>query len=112
MTVEKAVQINGFLGLCTRAGQLVFGQDACVNAVRKRQVALVLLDASCSENTRKRLVDACRSHEIPLYSVEEDGIDRAVGKEGRKVAAIKKGGMGEKMLSLFQGETRLNGNPE
>ena len=101
MTAEEAAQASGFLGLCNRAGQLIFGQDACVNAVRKHQAALILLDEGCSENTRKRFLDACRTHETPLYGVKEDLIDRAVGKEGRKVAAVKRGSMGEKMRLLF-----------
>ena len=110
MTAETAKRISGFLGLCNRAGQLVFGQEACVNAVRKRDAGIVLLDESCSENTRKRFLDTCGTHEIPLYGVAEGMIDSATGKSGRKVAAVKAGGMAEKMLTLLKDESALCGD--
>lgn len=107
MTGEVAMRVNGFLGLCTRAGQLVFGQEACVDAVRKHTAALVLLDSGCSANTRKRFVDACETHKTPLFEIAEGMIAKSVGKEGRMVAAIKHGGMADKLLSLLKDEKIL-----
>ncbi len=107
MTREKTAQVAGFLGLCTRAGQVCFGQDACVDAVRRRGVGLVLVDTDSSANTMKRFTDACTAHGVPLYGLEADIIARAVGKEGRKVAGVRPGGMAQKLLSLLEGEPRL-----
>ena len=58
-----------FLGLCMRAGQVVSGQEACVAAIRGGECALALLDAGASENTLKRVEDACASHQVPLYCI-------------------------------------------
>jgi ribosomal protein L7Ae-like RNA K-turn-binding protein len=107
MTAQIAGRIKGFLGLCTRAGQLILGQEACVDAVRRHSVSVILLDEGCSDNTRKRFLDACQTHGTPLYSLEPELIALAVGKEGRKVAAVKTGGMAEKMLSLLAEEPKL-----
>ncbi len=104
MTEDVQARVCGFLGLCTRAGQAVFGQEACVDAVRKKTVAVVLLDAGCSENTCKRFWDACQTHEIPLYALAEGKIASAVGKDGPKVAAVRRGGMADKLLSLLREE--------
>lgn len=108
MTQETASKVAGFLGLCTRAGRLSFGQEACVKAVRKGEATVVLLDEGASENTRKRLRDACQSHGVPLYGMPEGRIAQAVGKEGRMVASIGGGGMAQKLLKLLEGETPVN----
>ncbi len=109
MTEETARQTAGFLGLCTRAGQLLMGQEACVNAVRRQEAALALLDEDSSENTRKRMMDACSAHQVPLYGLPAGAIARAVGKDGRRVAAIKPGSMARKFFSLLEAEEPLTG---
>ena len=96
----RALQL---LGLCMRAGQIVSGQEACVSAVRNGDAAVVLVDESASENTRKRMTDACQSHDTPLFFITADELGHAIGKPGRMVVALSKGSMGEKVLSYFQG---------
>lgn len=112
MTEETEKHVAGFLGLCTRAGQVSFGQEACVDAVRKRKAALVLLDAGSSENTRKRFLDTCKTYGVPLYSLAEGTLEKAVGKDGRKVAVVMPGGMAKKLLGLLEGEPTLLGQEQ
>ena len=107
MTSEKAVQISGFLGLCARAGQLIFGQEACVDAVRRHKAGIILLDKTSSANTRKRFLDTCATHETLLYGMEDGAIAKAVGKDVCRVVAVKPGGMTKKMIDLFQDEAVL-----
>lgn len=107
MTEAAEKRVAGFLGLCTRAGQLSFGQEACVDAARTRKAALVLLDEGSSENTRKRFLDSCKTHGVPLYGLSEGTLAQAVGKEGRKVAAVMPGGMAQKLLELLKDEPTL-----
>ncbi len=109
MTEMTATRVAGFLGLCVKAGQVSLGQEACVNLVRREAAALVLLDEGCSENTRKRLLDACQTHQVPLYSMPEGRIAQAVGKEGRMMAAIGQGGMAQKLFTLLSLEPSLSG---
>jgi len=97
-------RIRGYLGLCARSGQLVMGQEACVDAVRKNRVALILLDDAGSENTRKRLTDACGIHGIPLFGIAEGTIASAVGKEGIKAVGTKSGGITGQLLTLLSNE--------
>lgn len=112
MTREAANKVAGFLGLCTRAGRLSFGQEACVNAVRKGEAVLVLLDEGASGNTRKRLHNACQTHGVPLYGMPPGRIAQAVGKDGRMAVAIGGGGMAQKLLELLGAEEPMNeGSP-
>jgi ribosomal protein L7Ae-like RNA K-turn-binding protein len=105
-TLER---VRGFLGLCGRAGQTVLGQDACVEAVRGETVALVLIDESSSQTTRKRFFDSCTTHCIPLYGVPQGMIAQALGKNGRMTVAIKRGRMARQLLTLLAEEKSLAG---
>lgn len=102
MSADKESRALQFLGLCMRAGQIVSGQEACVNAVRNGDAAVVLLDKEASENTTKRISDACSSHETPLFFTTPGELGHAIGKPGRMVVALEKGSMGEKVLSYFK----------
>ena len=90
-----------------RAGQMTSGQDACVEAIRSGLAAIVLLDGEASENTCKRITDACHSHSTPLYSVSEGALGHAIGKKGRMVICLREGGMADKLLTMLKDEPRL-----
>ena len=107
MTEQIENQVMNFLGLCMRAGRVISGQEACVDLARQEQAALVLMDAGVSENTRKRISDACRSHNVPLYELTEGALGHAIGKKGRMMVALKPDGMAQKLLSLLKDEQRL-----
>ncbi len=100
MTQRDAIKIRGFLGLCQRAGQVILGQDACVDAVRRRAAALVLLDEGSTDVSKKRFRNACGSHSVPLCEVPAGLIAGALGKEGRMAAAVRPGTMAQKLLEL------------
>jgi ribosomal protein L7Ae-like RNA K-turn-binding protein len=100
LTKTESAKLKGFLGLCRRAGQVILGQDACVDAVRRNTAAVVLLDESSSESSQKRFRNTCTSHHVPLISVPEDMIAQALGKDGRMAAAIRQGTMAQKIIGL------------
>ena len=107
MTEQIENQVISFLGLCMRAGRIVSGQEACVDLARQEQAALVLMDAGASGNTRKRISDACHSHNVPLYEMAEGALGHAIGKNGRMMVALRPDGMAQKLLSLLRDEQQL-----
>ena len=107
MTEMTENRVISFLGLCMRAGRVISGQEACVDLVRTGEAALVLMDASASDNTRKRLTDACRSHDVALYEVSADALGHAIGKKGRMVIALRNDGMAQKLQTMLENEPRL-----
>ena len=96
----KDKQWVGRLGLAMRAGQVVSGDFAVEKLLRGEGAALVLLDADASDNTRKKISDACAHRGIPLAVVETGLLGRAIGKPGRIVAAVKTGDMGTNLRQL------------
>lgn len=107
MTQQVENRVVGFLGLCMRAGRIISGQEACVDLIRREEAALVLMDATASENTQKRITDACHSHQTPLWMLSEGSLGAAIGKRGRMVIALKDDGMAQNLLSLLKEELQL-----
>ena len=92
------------LGLCMRAGKIISGEKACVQAVRMGSVCLVALDESAAKNTTKSVTDACTFYEVPLVLAPANELGFAIGKPGRMVAAITDPSMAERIIQLGKAE--------
>jgi len=89
------------LGIAMRAGRVTSGDGMCEREVRAGRAALVLLDAGSSANTHDKYAAMCAHHGTPLVIVSADALGRAIGKEGRMVAALPKGTFAEKIWTLL-----------
>ena len=78
------------LGFAMKAGKCLCGDFICEKALKGGRAKLILLDASASQSTRERYDGICARENIPLLCIRE--LDAAIGKEGRKVAAVTDGG--------------------
>ena len=99
---EKALSL---LGLCTRAGRLVAGEENCVKAVRAEKARLVVLDGGASANARKALSDACAYRSVPLLETGAGQLGPAVGKRGRMAVAVTDEGFAGAILKAAEKET-------
>ena len=88
------------LGLCARAGKLITGEKACVQAVRAGSAYAALLDGAASQNAAKAVGDACASHGVPLVRTGEYKLGDAIGKPGRMAAAVTDAGMAARIMEL------------
>ena len=89
------------LGLAMRAGQVTSGDDMSEREIRSGRAALVLLDAGASDRTRDKYVTLCQGRGIRLHEVSADALGRAIGKDGRIVAVVKKGPLAKQMATLL-----------
>ena len=99
------IEVDAFysmLGIAKRAGVLTLGTDAVLAAVAAGKAGLVLLDAGASENTKKRLRDACAHYGAALAETADDRLGFAIGKPGRMCAAVKKGTLCDKLKALSE----------
>ena len=92
------------LGLCMRAGKIISGEKACVQAVRAGNACAVVLDRAAAKNTTKSVTDACSFYEVPLVLAAENELGFAIGKPGRMVAAITDPSMADRILQLEKAE--------
>lgn len=79
-------KIKSALGFSMRSGNLLAGDFACENAVKKGKAKLVALDTDASMKTKERYTALCERAKIPLVLVS--GMGEAVGKPGRMIAAV------------------------
>ena len=86
-------------GLAVRAQKAVFGEEACLEAIRKHQAMLLFLDMDASDNTKKRFENACQHHETPLWFFDRAKADLpcAAGKPQGKVFALTDAGFARKL---------------
>ncbi len=78
------------LGLCAKAGKLIYGVPMVCEALKKQKsVVAVFGAADNSPNSQKRLSDRCAFYGVPLYtlSINGDTLAAAVGK-GARLAAL------------------------
>ncbi len=93
--------VSGLLGLAYRAGQITLGTDTALQEIRAGKAALALLDEAASEGTRKKLLDACAFRSVPVYTLPENEISQACGRDGRMAAAVRKGNLANRMQELL-----------
>ena len=78
------------LGLCRRAGGLIFGTPMVCEAMRNQTEVLAVIEASdTSDNTHEKLLSKCGYYQVPHYRIPAttEILARAVGKTGA-VAAV------------------------
>jgi len=97
-------RVLNMLGLCMRAGKIISGEKACIQAIRMGGACAVVMDRAAAKNATKAITDACSYHEVPLILVPEDELGFAIGKPGRMVAAITDPSMADRILQLEKAE--------
>lgn len=86
---EIQKRLLGSLGLCAKAGRLIYGTPMVVEAMQRGREVLAVLEASdTSANTHKRLSDKCSFYGIERVQLPLDGdaLAHAVGKHSALAA--------------------------
>ena len=82
-------RILGSLGLCAKAGKLIFGVPMIIEAMQKnKKVYLVIEAGDASDNTHKKITDKCNYYQVEKVRLDLDGGDiaSAVGKSSSLAA--------------------------
>ena len=103
------------LGLCAKAGKLVYGVPMICEALKKQKTVVAVFSAADNaSNSAKRLSDRCSFYGVPLYELCIDGgtLASAVGKSSRLAAlAITDQNLCQLVLSKLPKNTQ-NDNSE
>jgi ribosomal protein L7Ae-like RNA K-turn-binding protein len=77
------------LGLAMRAGKVVTGDTAVLDAIRTGEARLVILASDAAANARKKYTDKCSHYQIAIMECgTRQEIGAAIGKEERVVVAV------------------------
>ncbi len=99
-------RLRGLIGLSTRAGLGVFGEDGCLKAIRNGSCAVLLLDSRASDATRQKYEGVCRRTGTPMAILPEGLPGDAAGRPGVAMA-VRDGGLARQLISLLSGERIL-----
>ncbi len=99
----KEGKAASLLGMATKAGKTVSGEDTVLQSIRSGEAAVVVISSEASDRSKKTFNDKCGFYDVPLFiwgTKEELG--RYLGKDSRTVAAVTDEGLGKKIVELFR----------
>ena len=81
---DRSEKLLSLLGFAARARRLVFGTDLCRAAARAGQISLALISSDASQNTKKRIIDACKYYgcDVCQSAVPSAILASRLGKSG------------------------------
>ena len=94
----------GLIGLATRAGKIVFGTDACIEQIDKKNAKLVIVAKDASERTIKNIKNRCMENNIRFYNIlTVDEISKCIGKDNKAVIGIKDNNIAKEIAKKIDG---------
>ncbi len=77
-------KLLGLLGFSARARKLVTGTDLCRDEIRRGRLPLVLVAGDASDNTKKRIADACKYYgtDMCIVPISAGELSERIGKTG------------------------------
>ena len=97
------------LSMAMKAGKLVSGETAVMNAVRSMTAALVIIAGDASDGTKKKFTDKTSYYEVPcrIYGTK-DMLAHSIGKDMRSVIAVTDEGFAGSIIQRLE-EADING---
>ncbi len=93
------------LGLCRRAGKTVHGTPlVCTALAKKKPPCLVVMSATASAATQKRLKNKCSFYKVPILAIDvrTDVLAHVVGKTGDLAAvAVTDESFARELLRIY-----------
>jgi ribosomal protein L7Ae-like RNA K-turn-binding protein len=90
-----------FLGLTRKSGKLLLGYNKNEEAIKLRQLFLVIISTGAAENTKKKFQGLAERAGVPLiedYTTEELGM--ALGRKEIAVVGVIDRSMAAKLISI------------
>lgn len=97
-------RICGLLGLATRAGKIVFGTEACIQAIEKNKIKLVIIATDAAERTKMNFKNICTDKNIPIEEcLKTEEMSKAIGKNNKVVVGIKDINFSNEIIKIING---------
>ena len=83
-------KLLSMMGLAMKAGSLITGEAACLEAIKKKKALLCIIAADASLNTKKRIKDKCDFRGIEYFEYgNKESLGGCLGKNKISVVCIK-----------------------
>ena len=97
-------KVCGLLGLATRAGKTVFGTEACVQAIEKRKIKLLIIATDAAERTKMNFKNICSKAKVPIVEILSlDELSKSIGKSNKAVVGIKDTNFSSEIMKIING---------
>ncbi|SFH67519.1 YlxQ-related RNA-binding protein [Pisciglobus halotolerans] len=94
-------KVLNLLGLATRAGKCITGEELTLKKVRSKEAKIVFIASDASSNTNKKISDKCHYYDIPYFSdFSQSELSQAIGKK-RTIVSIIDNGFAKKIRELL-----------
>ena len=101
-------KICGLLGLATKAGKIIAGTDACIEAIEKKSIFLILLAQDASERTKNLFYQKAKDYQITVIDkLTMESLSRAIGKQNKAVVGVKEKGFAQAMEQVVNGGEKI-----
>ncbi len=105
---NKISGVYSAIGMANKAGKLVKGTEACLRTVKYGKIELVVLSKEASENTKKKVLSACRTKNVVCIEYGNgDMLGKMTGKDYRIVIGVRDKNLSKLILSKMQHEREL-----
>ncbi len=100
--MTQQVKWMSLLGLATRAGKVISGEELVVKEVRANHAKLVILTDDASANTSKKVLDKCHHYGVPVRTAPDRyTLGHMIGKHARVTVAVIDAGFAKKLITLL-----------
>jgi len=97
-------KIYSFLGLATKAGKVVSGEEACERVIKAGKAKLVIVADDASERTKRKFKSICNYNGVKLkFFGEKIFLGKFIGKEARSVIAVLGKEFAERLGEMIEG---------
>ena len=97
-------KIYGLIGLATKAGKIVVGTDACIEAIENKNAKLILLAEDASDRTKNLFKEKSKQFNIPIFEIcKKENLSKASGKNNKAIIVIKEKGFAEAIKKVIYG---------
>ena len=100
----ESKKLCGLLGLATRAGKTVFGTEACIQAIERKKIKLIIIATDAAERTKMNFNNICTNNDIPIAeALTAEEMSKAIGKSNKVVIGIKDNNFSKEMIKIING---------
>ncbi|MDR1915392.1 MAG: ribosomal L7Ae/L30e/S12e/Gadd45 family protein [Synergistaceae bacterium] len=101
---EQTHRVLSLLGIARRAGELIFGQDQVIGALKKKKRLFIVWTADCSQAVIRKIEPLLEKRSIScvLKDVSRENLGRSLGVQCAQIAALPvEGGFAKKLTELL-----------
>lgn len=97
-------RVLGLIGLCTKAGKITFGTQACLEAIERRKVKLLIVAEDAADRTKQNFTYKCEECNITIRifgNIEE--LSKAIGQNNKAIIGIKEKNLSSQIMKIIDG---------